>query len=249
MLRCNPVKSCSDISCWVPFSDRLTIGDRSWPPDMSSQFDVRLPQIFRRNTRFAGTVIRPDYQFLSRFGDLILVLQHHYIDDYVPVWRVSLWRVSLWRASVWRVPVWRVSLWRGPSSARFTLARCQFGAFHFGAFPIFVSMLIQYGRQFSLFSAKASLARVAYLFVHMFPFLFPFCACFLRRSVVYASLPRSHSTRPTLARVSLSAYFSFLYASHCLRHIFINDLNASSCYSIANLFIAGVFCVSGPYFY
>ena len=115
----------------------------------------------------------------------------------------------------------------------------QFGTFHFGAFPIFVSMLIQYSRQFSFFSAKASLACVAYLFVHMFPF----CACFLRRSVVYASLPRSHSTRPTLERVSLSAYFSFLYASYCLRHIFINHLNASSGYSIANLFIAGVFCV------
>ena len=57
----------------------------------------------------------------------------------------------------------------------------QFGAIHFGAFPIFVSMLIQYSRQFSLFSAKASLARVAYLFVRVFPF----CACFLRRSVVY----------------------------------------------------------------
>ena len=38
--------------------------------------------------------------------------------------------------------------------------------------------------------------------------------CCLRRSVVYASLPRSHSTRPTLAHVSLSAYFSFIYA-HC----------------------------------
>ena len=28
----------------------------------------RAPQIFRRNTRFAGTVIRPDYQLLPRFG-------------------------------------------------------------------------------------------------------------------------------------------------------------------------------------
>ena len=34
----------------------------------------RAPQIFRRNTRFAGTVIRPDYQFLPRFEDLILGL-------------------------------------------------------------------------------------------------------------------------------------------------------------------------------
>ena len=32
----------------------------------------RAPQIFRRNTRFAGTVIRPDYQFLPRFGDFFL---------------------------------------------------------------------------------------------------------------------------------------------------------------------------------
>ena len=28
----------------------------------------RAPQIFRRNTIFAGTVIRPDYQLLPRFG-------------------------------------------------------------------------------------------------------------------------------------------------------------------------------------
>ena len=34
----------------------------------------RAPQIFRRNTRFAGTVIRPDYQLLPRFGDSILWL-------------------------------------------------------------------------------------------------------------------------------------------------------------------------------
>ena len=34
----------------------------------------RAPQISRRNTRFAGTVIRPGYQFLPRFGDLILGL-------------------------------------------------------------------------------------------------------------------------------------------------------------------------------
>ena len=32
----------------------------------------RAPQISRRDTRFAGTVIRPGYQFLPRFGDLIL---------------------------------------------------------------------------------------------------------------------------------------------------------------------------------
>ena len=30
------------------------------------------PQIFRRNTRFAGTVIRPDNQVLPRFGGLVL---------------------------------------------------------------------------------------------------------------------------------------------------------------------------------
>ena len=34
----------------------------------------RAHQISRRNTRFAGTVIRPGYQFLPRFGDLILGL-------------------------------------------------------------------------------------------------------------------------------------------------------------------------------
>ena len=34
----------------------------------------RAPQIFRRNTRFAGTVIPPDYQLLLRFGDPILGL-------------------------------------------------------------------------------------------------------------------------------------------------------------------------------
>ena len=34
----------------------------------------RAPQIFRRNTRFAGTVIRSDYQLLPRFGDPILGL-------------------------------------------------------------------------------------------------------------------------------------------------------------------------------
>ena len=34
----------------------------------------RTPQILRRNTRFAGTVIRPDYQLLPRFGDPILGL-------------------------------------------------------------------------------------------------------------------------------------------------------------------------------
>ena len=34
----------------------------------------RAPHIFRRNTRFAGTVIRPDYHFLPRFVELILWL-------------------------------------------------------------------------------------------------------------------------------------------------------------------------------
>ena len=34
----------------------------------------RAPQILRRNTRFAGTVIRPDYQLLPQFGDPILGL-------------------------------------------------------------------------------------------------------------------------------------------------------------------------------
>ena len=64
------------------------------------------------------------------------------IDDYVPVWRVSLWC-----AAVWRMPVWHVSLLSDSSSAPFTLARCQFGAFHFGTFPIFVPTLIQFLRR------------------------------------------------------------------------------------------------------
>ncbi len=34
----------------------------------------RTSQIFRRNSRFAGTVIRPDYQLLPRFGDQIVRL-------------------------------------------------------------------------------------------------------------------------------------------------------------------------------
>ena len=38
----------------------------------------RESQIFRRNTRFAATVIRPDYQFLPRFGDLVLGLASLY---------------------------------------------------------------------------------------------------------------------------------------------------------------------------
>ena len=63
----------------------------------------------------------------------------------------------------------------------FQFGAFQFGAFHFGAFPILVSKLIQYSRQFSFFSAKPSLARVAYLFVRMFPF----SACFLQRNIVY----------------------------------------------------------------
>ena len=73
-----------------------------------------------------------------------------------------------------------------PSLVRFTLARvslthCILTRSQFGAFPILVSMLIQYSRQFSFFSAKPSLARVAYLFMRMFPFY----ACFLQRNVVY----------------------------------------------------------------
>ena len=141
-----------------------------------------------------------------------------YWKDYMP-----RWRVLLWRALVWPVSLWRVSFWRDSSSARFSLAHFQFGTFLFGAFPNFVSKLIQYSRLFIFFliSAKASLARVAYLVVRMFPF----CASFLRRSVVYASLPRSHSTRLTLARITFCMFF--LYALHCLRHIlYINHINA-----------------------
>ena len=76
------------------------------------------------------------------------------------------------------VPVRRVSLWRASTSARFSLARFHFGAFLFGAFPNFVSKLMHN---------------------RLFDNLFPFCACFLRRSVVYASFARSHSTRLTFA--------------------------------------------------
>ena len=64
------------------------------------------------------------------------------------------------------VPVRRVSLWRATTSARFSLARFHFGAFLFGAFPNCVSKLMHN---------------------RLFDHLFPFCACFLRRSVVYAS--------------------------------------------------------------
>ena len=64
------------------------------------------------------------------------------------------------------VPVRRVSLWRASASARFSLARFHFGAFLFGAFPNFLSKLMHN---------------------RLFDHLFPLCACFLRRSVVYAS--------------------------------------------------------------
>ena len=67
------------------------------------------------------------------------------------------------------VPVRRVSLWRASTSARFSLARFHFGAFLFGAFPNFVPKLMHN---------------------RLFDHLFPFCACFLRRSVVYVFLPR-----------------------------------------------------------
>ena len=63
-----------------------------------------------------------------------------------------------------------------------------------GAFPIFVPMLIQLVCTFV--SAKASLARttlarIAYPLVR----IFPFCACFLRRSIVPASLACRRSTK------------------------------------------------------
>ena len=89
---------------------------------------------------------------------------------------------------------------------------CQFGAFHFDAVPV---RRVSVWRDASL--AHFTLAR------------FPFLCLF-------------GSSRPTLARVSLSAYLSFLYALYCLRHIFINRLNASSD-SIANLFITFFLCI------
>ena len=125
----------------------------------------------------------------------------------------------------------RVSLTRA-SLARCILTRSQFGVFQFGAFPNFVSKLIQYSMQF-FFSAKASSICAHVSFLRMF-------------SAKKCCL--SHSTRPTLARVSLSAYFSFLYASYCLRHIFINHLNASSLQH-SKLVYRRCFFVSGSYFY
>ena len=44
----------------------------------------------------------------------------------------------------------------------------QFDAFHFGAFPNFVSMLIQYSMQFFFFSAKASSICAHVSFLRMF---------------------------------------------------------------------------------
>ena len=101
---------------------------------------------------------------------------HQHLNHHLPHTGV----IPVWRVSLWRLPVWRVSLWRGPSSARFTLARCQFGAFHFGAFPIFLPNCTE------VFSTPVwhylvlrlcwssmrvwPVARVAYTFVGMFPF-------------------------------------------------------------------------------
>ena len=56
------------------------------------------------------------------------------------------------------VRLWRVLLWRASSSACFSLARFPF---------LCQPTMIQYSRLFSFFSAKASLACVAYLVVHV----------------------------------------------------------------------------------
>ena len=90
------------------------------------------------------------------------------------------------------VPVRRVSLWRASTSARFSLARFHFGAFLFGAFPNFVSKLMHN---------------------RLCDHLFPFCACFLRRSVVYASFA-AKPLYQAYFRVSLCACF------YLMRHIF-----------------------------
>ena len=96
------------------------------------------------------------------------------------------------------VPVRRVSLWRSSTSARFTLARFHFGAFHFGAFPNFVrtygdpvpanASSVSRGQCVCMFPFRVSQFFLSKLMHNrLFDHLFPFCACFLGRSVVYAS--------------------------------------------------------------
>ena len=84
------------------------------------------------------------------------------------------------------VPVRRVSLWRASTSARFTLAR----------FPIlYEPTVIRYlrtpvsrGLFVCMFLFRVSQFLLSKLMHNrLFDHLFPFCACFLRRSVVYAS--------------------------------------------------------------
>ena len=106
---------------------------------------------------------------------------------------VSLARFSLARFILMRfqfgaflfgaLPLRRVSLWRASTSARFTLAR----------FPIlYEPTVIRYLRTRGLFVCMF-LFRVSQFLLsklmhnRLFDHLFPFCACFLRRSVVYAS--------------------------------------------------------------
>ena len=109
---------------------------------------------------------------------------------------VSLARFSLARFILTRfqfgaflfgaLPLRRVSLWRASTSARFTLAR----------FPIlYEPTVIRYlrtpvsrGLFVCMFLFRVSQFLLSKLMHNrLFDHLFPFCACFLRRSVVYAS--------------------------------------------------------------
>ena len=119
------------------------------------------------------------------------------------------------------VPVRRVSLWRASTSARFSLARFHFGAFLFGAFPNFVSKLMHN---------------------RLFDNLFPFCACFLRRSVVYASFARSHSTRLTFA------YHFLCVFTLCVIYLLIISTRQRWLHH-SELVYLRCFFVFGPYFY
>ena len=127
--------------------------------------------------------------------------------------RVSLARFTLATSHFDAVPVRRVSLWRASTSVRFSLARFHFGAFLFGAFPNCVSKLMH-----------------NMLFDH----LFPFCACFLRRSVVYASFAAKHSTRLTFAYHFLRVF------TLCVIYLLIISTRQRG-YTVANLITSGVF--------
>ena len=145
------------------------------------------------------------------------------------------------RATLARSALTRVSL------ARFTLAtsiltRFQFGAFLFGALPL---------RCVSLWRASTSarfsfgaFPNFVYKLMHnmLFDHLFPFCACFLRRSVVYASFAAKHSTRLTFAYHFLRVF------TLCVIYLLIISTRQRG-YTVANLITSGFFFVFGPQFY